>query len=192
MGASKFLSEKLALSVNCHNPSGTKISCVRFGNVLGSRGSILPVIWDRIKRGKTVKLYDHKMVRFMMTISQAVSLVLKSMRIMTGGEIYILKMPTVKIEDLINVIIDEFSSRTGKPRNEIIIEITRKRAGERLSENLMTDEEAERAYEYEDLIIIPKEGDEYRPLSIDEHLYKSKYVERLDKEEIRNILMEAL
>ena len=108
MGATKLLSERLCMSRSSYQSTGLVISCVRFGNVLGSRGSIIPLIKQQIRRGEHVTLTSSHMRRFFMSINDAADLVLKAMTLARGGEMFVLKMPVIKIKDMIEVIIENY------------------------------------------------------------------------------------
>ncbi|MBR5954412.1 MAG: SDR family NAD(P)-dependent oxidoreductase, partial [Methanobrevibacter sp.] len=97
MGATKFLAERLimASSVNS-DEEGTKFSCVRFGNVLNSRGSVIPIFKKQLRCGGPITLTDEDMTRFIMNIQQAARLILQAGYLSKGGEIFILKMPAFK------------------------------------------------------------------------------------------------
>jgi FlaA1/EpsC-like NDP-sugar epimerase len=197
MGATKLLSERLACSANRYRGKRrTLFSCVRFGNVLASRGSIIPMLLHQIQTGAPITITDERMTRFIMSIPQAVKLVLKSLTMARGGEIFILKMPSVRIIDLIEVFIDEFVYKRGKYKKKIKIEEVKSRPGEKLYEELMTSEEAKRAYETEELLIIPSESnEEYKKYANAQPVrrisYTSRYGPQLTKEQIRDMLCEA-
>lgn len=155
MGATKMLGERLVISRGL--AKGTKktiISCVRFGNVLGSRGSIIPLIKKQIREGNTVTLTDINMKRFFMSINQAVKLVLKAITLAQGGEIFVLKMPTISIKDLVEIIIEDYSPKIGKDPKSIKIEIIGSRIREKLNETLISSQEFTTCYETEDMYII--------------------------------------
>ena len=101
LGATKLLSEKLISSESFLNKSKTIFSSVRFGNVLQTRGSIMPRIESQIKQGGPITLTDKKMQRFFMTKSQSVELILKAAEYAKGGETFVLKMPLILLNDLI-------------------------------------------------------------------------------------------
>jgi len=193
MGATKLLSERLIQSASQYRgKKRTLFSCVRFGNVLASRGSIIPMLLYQIRSGNSITITDKRMTRFLMSIPQAVRLVLKSIELTKGGEIFILKMPTVKIIDLIRVFLEEFNSKN-KFRKKIKVIEDKKRPGEKLHEELMTSEEARRAYETEDLLIIPPEYsteyDKYiNAQPVRRISYTSKYGPQLKKAEIKELL----
>ena len=155
MGATKMLSERIAISRGlAKGTHKTIISCVRFGNVLGSRGSIIPLIKKQIEEGNAVTLTDINMKRFFMSIDQAVKLVLKAMVLANGGEIFVLKMPTILIKDLVDIIIEEYSPKIGKDPKSIKKEIIGPRIREKLNEVLISPQEFTSCYETEDMYII--------------------------------------
>ena len=138
MGATKRAAERLLLSVQKEFPE-TKYMAVRFGNVLGSRGSILPLFLGQIRKGGPVTVTDPEMRRYFMTIPEACSLVLKTGGVGENGAAYLLDMgQPVKIIDIAAQLIRFQGYEPGK---EIKIEITGARPGERLSEPLWSAEE---------------------------------------------------
>ena len=146
-GASKFLCEKLVLRASEKAFEGQDFMFVRFGNVLGSRGSILPLFMDQINAGGPVTVTDPGMRRYFMTIPEACSLVLRSGGVGSNGKAYLLDMgEPVKITDLAEQII-RFSGL--EPYKDIGIKITGKRKGERLEERLWLKEEEPEKTEYE-------------------------------------------
>lgn len=139
-GASKMLCEKLVLEAAKHVRVDQKFMFVRFGNVLGSRGSILPLFMEQIKNGGPVTVTTDKMERYFMTIPEACSLVLKAGGVGNNGESYLLDMgECIKIKDLAEQII-KFSGL--EPYKDIDIVFTGKRKGERETEPLWVKEEA--------------------------------------------------
>lgn len=149
MGATKLLSERLILAAEYYKGSARTIfSCVRFGNVMGSRGSVIPLFKMQIEKGKPVTLTDREMTRFMMSIPQAARLVLRAAELAKGGEVFVLKMPVLKIEDLAQTLIDDYKEKRKVTDVSDIVEVG-VRPGEKVYEELMTLEESERAYENE-------------------------------------------
>lgn len=156
MGGTKLLAEKLFTSAHHYaGVSGTKFSCVRFGNVLGSRGSVIPAWIDQIGKGQPLTLTDPDMTRFFLSIPQAVSLVFKAMRRMVGGEIFILKMPVLRMGDLADAIVERFASVHGRDPVAVERKIIGVRSGEKMYELLMSEDEAAIALEVDDMFIIP-------------------------------------
>jgi len=155
MGATKLLAERLTISANYYRGNKrTVFSSVRFGNVLNSRGSVIPLFKKQIQNGGPVTITDKKMTRFFMDIPAAVNLILTAGEIAMGREIFILKMPSLKIVDLAQALIAETAPKFGYKPKDISIEIIGKRNGEKLYEDLMAEEEAERAYERDDMLLI--------------------------------------
>ena len=118
----------------------TKFVIVRFGNVLGSRGSVFQVFRDQLKNGKSLYVTNQKMTRFVMSISDAASLILKVTNIAKDGEIFILKMPSVNILNLGKTMMSVYKSRN--PKSKIApIKISKIREKERMDEFLITPTE---------------------------------------------------
>lgn len=155
LGASKLLGEKLVTAANFYKGwKKTKFSSVRFGNVIGSRGSVFPLFKKQIKNGGPVTITNTEMTRFMMPISHATELVLKSLELMQGGEIFIFKMPTVKLIEFAEIMIEELAPAYGYNKDDIQIKIIGNKPGEKMFEEIMTEAEAQRALETEDMYII--------------------------------------
>lgn len=192
MGATKLLAERLTISANYYKGARQTIfSCVRFGNVLDSRGSVVPLFRDQLKKGGPLMVTDPDMTRFVMDIPQATELVLKVAEMAQGGEVFVLKMPALRVGDLAEVMIEELAPRYGFSPESIEVKITGGRPGEKNFEELMTQEEAANAYETEDMFILtPKipEGAKKAPV----RKYSSKDEVLLTKNEIRAMLKEIL
>ena len=178
MGATKLLAERLMISSNAYSGyDGTKFSCVRFGNVLNSRGSVIPVFKKQIKKGGPITITDEEMTRFIMHIHEAAKLILNAGEISEGGEIFILKMPAVKVTDLAEAMVEYYAPKYGFNVEDIDVKIIGKRIGEKLNEELMTADETLFAEETEDLFIIRKEINENHPNIV----YNSSEIEHLSK-----------
>ena len=188
MGATKLLAERLIIAGNYYKGRRrTKFSSVRFGNVLGSRGSVVPLFKKQIENGGPVTITNEAMTRFIMPMKDAVKLLFKAAELTKGAEIFVLKMKTIRITDLADVIIDELAL------NEIKIEIIGNKAGEKLYEELMTEEEAKRALEIEDMfIVLPSHLNSLSPsvsdLKAEVKAYTSKEAKHLTKKEIKKLL----
>lgn len=155
MGTSKLMGERLmsaAAAAHGHSPTGnnsqkTIFASTRFGNVLGSRGSVVPLFRRQIEAGGPITITDPAMTRFIMTLEDAAGLVLDSVWLATGGEVMVTKMPVVRIEDLAEIM----RERLGAGRDIEIKQIGAK-PGEKMYEELLNDEEVRRTYEYEDFL----------------------------------------
>jgi UDP-N-acetylglucosamine 4,6-dehydratase/5-epimerase len=138
-GATKLTSDKMFVASNAYSGEhGTKFSVVRYGNVMGSRGSVIP-FFNSIKQTGTFPITDKRMTRFMITLEQGVELVWRAFADMVGGEIYVKKIPSMKVVDIAQAI---------NPKNSM--EIIGIRPGEKLHEQMIGIEDAEYTYEYED------------------------------------------
>lgn len=155
MGTSKLMGERLLTAANAYKRNdGPIFTSTRFGNVLGSRGSVIPLFKQQIKNGGPVTLTDKRMSRFIMTLEEAVRLVMGSTFLARGGEILITKMPTVRIYDLAKVMIQELAPTFGYDPKDIEIKVIGQKAGEKLYEELMNDEETRRAIELDDYYVV--------------------------------------
>ena len=139
-GATKLCSDKLFIAANSYAAnSETKFSVVRYGNVLGSRGSVIPLFMEMAKKGcKELPITDERMTRFWITLPQAVDFVIESFKIMRGGEMFIPKIPSMRIVDLAEAIIP------GCVKKNIGI-----RPGEKLHEVMISKDDSRNLYEYE-------------------------------------------
>ncbi len=145
-GATKMVAEKLFVQGNSYTGERkTRFSCVRYGNVLGSSGSVIPLFLEQEKNGE-ITITDEKMTRFWITLEQGIRFVIKCIEIMKGGEIFIPKIPSMKIIDLAEVV-----APTAKKK---IIGI---RSGEKLHEILITGEEAEHTKEFDNYFAVEPE-----------------------------------
>jgi len=190
MGATKLLAERLTISANHYTgDKETVFSCVRFGNVLNSRGSVIPVFKNQIKNGGPVKITDKDMTRFIMGIPEAVELILKAGQKADGGEIFILKMPATNIMDLAEVMIENLANIYNHNPEEIGIEIIGKRVGEKMYEELMTADESHYAVDDGELFILNSNNQENLNNTME---YNSDYVDKLSKDQISDIINDTL
>ena len=148
MGTSKLMGERLMTAANGSSSTRRTIfSSTRFGNVLGSSGSVIPIFRKQIREGGPVTLTDPGMTRFVMTIEESVRLLIDSALIARGGEVFITKMPVVRISDLAEVMIETLAPFYGHDPADIQIEVIGTKPGEKLYEELMSTEEVRRAVE---------------------------------------------
>ncbi|WP_017752689.1 SDR family NAD(P)-dependent oxidoreductase [Clostridium tyrobutyricum] len=147
-GATKLLAEKLVQAANfSKGKARTRFAAVRFGNVMGSRGSVIPLFKKQISEGRNITITDGNMTRFMMTLSQAISLIMESAEKSYGGEAFVLKMPVIKLVDLAEVVMEETCKKLNRNLHDIKLETIGLRAGERNFEELMTYEESQNAHD---------------------------------------------
>jgi FlaA1/EpsC-like NDP-sugar epimerase len=156
MGTTKLMGERLITAANAMLGLGSKsvFASVRFGNVAGSAGSAVPLFCDQIARGGPVTLTDPHMTRFVMTLSEAVRLVLKSLRIAHGGEVFVTRMPVIRIVDLVEELIELVAPLYGRNPAKIEVRCIGARPGEKLYEELTTDEELRRTLELDELYAV--------------------------------------
>ncbi len=150
MGGSKFIGERLVTAGNLYRGrSRTILASTRFGNVLGSAGSVVPVFRQQILAGGPVTLTHPEMTRFVMTPRQSVDLIFSALVASLGGEVFVPKMCTVRITDLAQTMIDLLAN--GRKVGTQVIGL---RPGEKMYEELVTEEEVPRCLETEHLLII--------------------------------------
>lgn len=153
-GATKLVSDKLFIAGNIYSVhSRAHFSVVRYGNVVGSRGSVIPFFKNIVEKGeKTVPITDPEMTRFWITLDKGVDLVIKALNVMNGQEIFVPKIPSMNIMDLAKAIAPNCDTK--------IVGI---RPGEKLHETLIPEEDARRTIEYDDYFIIMPESHEFLP-----------------------------
>ena len=143
-GATKLLMERLFVSANYYKGSHkTKFSCVRYGNVLGSRGSILPTFIEQIISGKKITITDPNMTRFNITIDQALDLIFRVIKNGHGGDVHVPKLDAYRVGDMKDVILDLMNSKNEEERIPV-------RVGEKLHETLINEHEIRNTYENQD------------------------------------------
>lgn len=142
-GATKLVAEKLFVQGNSYaGEGGTRFACVRYGNVVGSRGSVVPLFKQQRKIG-TITITDERMTRFWITLEQGVRFVIRCIEQMQGGEVFVPKIPSVRIVDLAAAIAPDCEVR-----------ITGIRPGEKIHEVLINEDEARHTIELDDMFVI--------------------------------------
>lgn len=142
-GATKLCAEKLFVQGNAYSPAdGTSFSCVRYGNVVGSRGSVIPLFKKQRTNGK-VTVTDRRMTRFWITLDQGVRFVINCIERMHGGEVFVPKIPSMNIMDLAHAIAPG-----------CVVEDIGIRPGEKLHEVLLSEDEARDAVELDDMYVV--------------------------------------
>ncbi len=194
MGMTKSIQEKLFTAANFHKSGKrTVFLCVRYGNVVGSRGSVIPLFKRQIDAGGPITITDPRMTRFMLTLPQAIELVFHAVLNGRGGETFVLKIPAALVSDVAEVMMESLS-----PGKRLPIEIVGVRPGEKIHEVLVSEAEAVRTIEDETTyIILPQIDLEQTRLFYDQGSfvnfseYSSDTALRLDKGAIRSILSAA-
>jgi len=191
-GATKLLMERLFVSANYHKGTHkTKFSCVRYGNVLGSRGSIIPILVEQIKRGKKITITDPNMTRFNIVMEQALDLILRVIKNSRGGDVHIPKLDAYKVGDMKEVILELMDAKNEGERIPI-------RPGEKYHEILINEHELRNTYENQDndYVIyenpLAKSSSEaipnYKKTSLTTQ-YSSDKVRKVSKQELKDIII---
>jgi len=156
LGASKLLAERLTLVAGTYSEDQKMIfSVVRFGNVIGSRGSVFQIFHHQLKKNLPLTVTDSRMTRFIMSLSDAASMILKIGQVAKDSEIFILKMSTVKIEDLAKTMIQVYKEKNKLAKGPKI-EISKVRGYERFHEFLVTNDEIPFCHDIGDMYKITK------------------------------------
>jgi FlaA1/EpsC-like NDP-sugar epimerase len=190
LGSTKLLGERLVLAASRATSTPT-FSVVRFGNVLGSRGSVLLIFERQIRNGGPITITDPNMTRFIMLPSEAAELVLKVGRLAMSGEIFVLKMKAVRIKDLAEASLDFFSKMHRKDPKNVTTATIGARPGEKNHEELMTGNEAETSMESKGFYVVNpsqrRHGNSWRRPSI-QGGYSSDAVPLISREEMDHML----
>lgn len=142
-GATKLCAEKMFVQANAYSGSrNTKFSCARYGNVVGSRGSVIPVLLEQKKQGR-ITITDPRMTRFWITLDQGVRFVIRAIEQMHGGEIFVPKIPSMRLTDLAETVAGNCK-----------VDYIGIRPGEKLHEVLVSEDEARHALEVDEMFII--------------------------------------
>jgi len=203
MGVTKLLGEKLMTAANFYKGSSkTVFYSVRFGNVLGSRGSIIPLVEDQIKNEHPITLTHKDMTRYIMSINKAINLIIETLKIAQGGEVFVLKMDCIKIVDLFDVLINHFTKKYNKSSKKIQIKEIGLFSGEKMYEELFSIEESYRTFEIENIFIIfPQITELFENIDLSKYkgikkfdikkAFNSKDAQFLSKEEILDFLIDS-
>jgi len=190
-GLSKAMGEKLIIHANTLQ-SNTKFVCIRGGNVLGTNGSVIHVFRKQIKEKQTVGITDLNMTRFFLTVQDAIKLVFKATYESFGGETFVMQMPTCKITDLAEVLIEHSNVKNVK------MEILGIRPGEKVHELLLSKHESANTvvYDNEYFVILPsisikglrEHYAKYKPVNMEEYNSSTGLI---SKEEIKEMLVKG-
>ncbi len=158
MGMTKALQERMLVQANLDNSKGTRFGAVRYGNVVASRGSVVPLFAEQISRGGPVTVTTETMTRFLLTLDQAVDTIFASVRTGTPGDIYVPIIPSARIIDVARAIIDD---------NDIQIKVTGIRPGEKEHEIMISEEESYRTIKRDGYYVILPMLPELQPPTIE-------------------------
>jgi FlaA1/EpsC-like NDP-sugar epimerase len=190
LGASKLLAERLTQDASSYvEGNKTIFSIVRFGNVIGSRGSVFQIFYNQLKNNLPITVTDSQMTRFIMSISDAASMILKISLIAKDGETFILKMPSVKIEELATSMVKVFKKRTNQ-KNIPKIKISKVREYERFYEILVTSDEIPFCSDLGNMYKLSKKQSKSRLSDIQFNSETSIKISKIKLEKIINELMD--
>jgi UDP-N-acetylglucosamine 4,6-dehydratase len=196
MGAAKFIAEKITLNANKLSRGNQAFSCVRFGNVASSRGSVIPIYLDNLFNHVPLQVTDPEVTRFVISVSDAVSLIMKATGYAQGGEIFILKMKAFKLSDLVDVMVNVIAPKLNISKEDVKVNITGLAFGEKLHEDLINELESPRTYERDDIyVILPDDKARARSLTLNKAnflRYSSKKTELISKQQIEELVMDYL
>jgi UDP-N-acetylglucosamine 4,6-dehydratase len=185
MGMTKAVQERVLLDPS-YRGGKTKFTCVRYGNVLGSRGSVVPFFCERIQKGLPLPITNPAMTRFQLTLAESVKLVLWATVEGKCGDLWVRKMPAANIVDLAKALSYGITGREDYP-----IEVVGTRPGEKIHEVLVSEEEMWRAHELEEYFHIPgwaTPESEHGPKKAGAHEYSSDITHQMSIEEILDML----
>ncbi|WP_267161063.1 polysaccharide biosynthesis protein [Halovenus salina] len=199
MGTTKLLGEKLVTAANKYSGrQDIQLCSVRFGNVINSSQSVIPVFREQIENGGPITLTDRRMTRFFLTYDDVAGLVTNAMKYTAGGEVFVRKMDAVRIEDLAEAMIQAFAPKAGYDPSDIEIEMTGRRVGETFDEKILTEREVTRTVENESLYAVtPEQAGENGYLShdgidgfddVDDVVLSSHNAEQLEQDAILELL----
>tara|TARA_Y100000741_G_scaffold126667_1_gene95536 strand:+ start:264 stop:1292 length:1029 start_codon:yes stop_codon:yes gene_type:complete len=190
LGASKLLAERLTLDASSYTGENkTVFAIVRFGNVLGSRGSVFQIFQKQILTNNPLTVTDERMTRFIMSISDASKMILKVTNIAKDGEIFILKMPSVKIEELAKGMLSVFKKKFPNHRIKNKIKILKSRERERFDEFLITNEEQPYCHDIGQMYKISKIENK-KLVSLNN--FNSKTSKKISNKELEKIINELM
>lgn len=192
MGITKLMGERLITAANLtRSKVGTVFASTRFGNVLGSRGSVFPIFHKKLFDGEALPLTHKNMTRFMMTQEEAASLVIESLALFKGGEIFVTKMPIFNIGDFAEMMIECFADQAGRKKSDIKVDHIGLRPGEKLFEELTTGEEVPRTFEIDNFfVVLPSEGPHDKLFDYSDYREKGTLMNRVydsSKEEVLTV-----
>ena len=189
LGASKLLAERLTQDASSYvENNNTIFSIVRFGNVIGSRGSVFQIFYNQLLNNFPISVTDSRMSRFIMSISDAASMILKISLIAQDGETFILKMPSVKIEELAKSMVNVFKKRTNQ-KNIPKIKISKVREYERFYEILVTHDEIPFCYDLGDMYKLSKKQSKNK---LSDKQFNSETSKNISQDKLEKIINELM
>jgi len=196
LGTTKYIAERITLNANRICKKKQVFSCVRFGNVANSRGSVIPVFIDNLLNRKPIQVSSLEVTRFIMEISDAVDLIMKATSIAQGNEIFILKMKAFRLADLVDVMVSTIAPRLKIPKEDVKVDVTGLVIGEKLHEDLVNPAESSQILDLDDMYVVSvdsKTTGRYPRVSKAKLLsYNSNDVTPISKGEIEKLVVKFL
>jgi FlaA1/EpsC-like NDP-sugar epimerase len=194
MGMTKAIQEKLFIAANFHKGNKeTVFACVRYGNVIGSRGSVIPLFKRQIESGGPLTVTDPDMTRFILTLSDGIDLVFQAAGNAVGGEIFVLKIPAATVADIADVMMSALSAGV-----TLAVKVVGVRPGEKIHEVLISEAESLRTIDAGPTYIVLPQLDlpmidfsRHDGAAVSFQEYTSDTTQRLSKEEIKMVLGRA-
>ena len=196
MGQSKALMEKIAQATARESDgTGTRITITRYGNVMMSRGSVIPIFLDQAKRGLDLTITNPKMTRFMMSLEESVELVLYALQNGENGDLFVQKAPATSMENLAEAIIEQYGDRKVSR-----IKVVGIRHGEKMAETLLSTEEMSAAIDQGDYFKLPldkrtmnyQSGESRGDLKLDQPAFTSDNTQQLSVQEVKDLIARLL
>jgi len=187
LGSTKLIAER--------STANGGYTSVRFGNVTGSRGSVIPVLIDEMFRHKRLTITDPRVTRFLMTLEDAVGLILKATGLAAGGDVFILRMKAFRLSDLVEVLVSEVGPRVGVDPDKIEVRETGLLNAEKLHEELATHEELAQASELADMYVLTKDRKRNLTVGTGGASFKdrsSEHAERLSRNDLSKLIHSVL
>lgn len=189
MGTTKLMAEH---SIRGACDSGdTRFAAVRFGNVLGSRGSVIPTLLWQMRHNRPVTVTNPAMTRFFLPLADATVKLLDIATQMQSGALYVLKMPAATTGDLVDVCTEELAPLCDINPSDVKVRTIGMREGEKMHEQLLTDEELTGVKECRDMFVLPHPSMRWNTAAVSPELVRSETTTRLTKEELRPLVREA-
>ncbi|THE66407.1 NAD-dependent epimerase/dehydratase family protein [Salinadaptatus halalkaliphilus] len=193
MGATKLIGERIISSFDANRPpDALTLGSVRFGNVVGTDGSVVPLFYEQLKRGGPLTVTDPEMTRFVMGPDDAARFAVDSCLEMDGGEVFVKKMPALRIGDLAEAMSAHYAPTFGFDPAEIDIELLGAKPGERYHEKLVAEDERRYADERDDRFVLYPQYDDLEITNDLEAEYTSKHARYLSQPDIIDLVESVL
>ncbi len=193
MGSTKLIAERIVTSFDKHRPAGDlTLGSVRFGNVVGTAGSVVPLFYEQCQSGGPLTVTDPSMTRFVMVPEEAAQFAIDSCLTMDGGEVFVKKMPALTVGDLATAMRSHYGPQFGYDPDAIEIDVIGPKPGERYHEKLVAEDERRYADERDDAFVLYPHYDDLAFSNSLDGEYTSNCTRQLTEPEIISIVSETL